>query len=327
MDSTILVSYFEKYTLLDYVIAYGSMGREETPCVKDQAGNVNLYNDLDLILVTEEKVKIALMVPKIKKEIKELFGVKWVDLLIWDNIQLRKKRNTIFYYDLCFKHLAIKGSKKDLAKILVPFPQKKISTYDFYCMYQTRMWAAMSLLIGHEGCHEYSEKKFQSYQCAKAILAVCDFTLLSRDAYTPIVAEKQNKMLANVNGNVDKFLFAHLHNAVKVKLNPDLKVLDYFIDDESLVLELLSFYQVSFMKLLGSRHLVPSVSLLLAVLRMNVSVAVKTVLLRDKRILERNFKRKTINRMFELESSGLTSTMPQRHDKLMLLGLLKDLSE
>ncbi|KFE11151.1 hypothetical protein DN37_3346 [Vibrio cholerae] len=91
MDSSKLVSYFSKYEQIEYVIAYGSIGRGEAPCVKDEKGNYILYNDLDLILVTENRTIVNSLLPKIKEEIKDLFGVKWVDLLVWDRKQLIKK--------------------------------------------------------------------------------------------------------------------------------------------------------------------------------------------------------------------------------------------
>ncbi|WP_394392268.1 hypothetical protein [Shewanella woodyi] len=118
MNSSKLESYFTKYDQLDYVIAYGSIGRGETPYVKDKDGNDRLYNDLDLILVTEQRTTVVSLLPKIIDEIKELFGVKWVDLLVWDKKQLSKKRKTVFYYDLCFRNLVLKGSKRNLLKYL-----------------------------------------------------------------------------------------------------------------------------------------------------------------------------------------------------------------
>ncbi|MGF1721714.1 hypothetical protein L4D20_16915 [Vibrio kyushuensis] len=327
MDNSRLSLYFKQFDILDYVIVYGSMGRGETPYVKNVDGKDCIYNDLDLILVTEDKAKVTSLIPMFKKEIKELLGVTWVDLLVWNSKQLRKKRSTVFYYDLCFKNLVIKGNKQELDQILQLFPQERISTYDFYCMYQTRMWAAMSLLINEKDGHEYSDKQFKSYQCAKALIAICDFILFSYDAYTPMAAEKVSKIRPNSGSDVEKFLSCHLRNAVEVKLNPDSNALHYFIKDESLVIELLHIYQVAFETLLNSKYLNPSLSCWLAVIRMDVSVVVHAALLRDRKILTRNSKRKLLNRLFELESNSKLTTSNRRYEKSTLPVLLKELSE
>ena len=92
------------------------------------------------MLVSENRARINSMVAQIEADIKRLLGVKWVDLLVWNNNELKKKRRTVFYFDLCFKHLLLKGDGKSIAQILQPFAQERIGTYDFFCMYHTRLW-------------------------------------------------------------------------------------------------------------------------------------------------------------------------------------------
>ncbi|ELP4888453.1 hypothetical protein QPB17_003393 [Vibrio cholerae] len=328
MDSSKLVSYFSKYEQIEYVIAYGSIGRGEAPCVKDEKGNYILYNDLDLILVTENRTTVNSLLPKIKEEIKDLFGVKWVDLLVWDRKQLIKKRHTIFYFDLCFKNLVLKGCSQSLAKILRPFPQQKINTYDFYCMYQTRMWAVMSLLIKSEENFGFWDRRFKGYQCAKAILAICDFCLFMKNVYTPIVSDKVDLLTSSGNKNIDRFLSTHLVNATKVKLNPESNALDYFISDQTLVMDLLDVYQISFEKLMLKKHLIPSLASYMMSKKMDLLAVIKSVVQINGKIMKRNTNRKLLNRMFcDFLSSNNDIAIPFEREKSMLPTLLKELSE
>lgn len=322
MDNEDFKLYFSKYDALDFVIAYGSVGRGEAPYIVDDCGKRILYNDLDLILVTENKSEIGMLLPEIKLDLKKKFGVKWVDILVWNDRQLTRKRNTVFYYDLCFKNLLIKGSPSLLKMKIKPFSQKKIKFYDFYCMYQTRIWAVMSLLVNEDG---YFDKRFKSYQCSKVILAICDFALFSEDKYTPIVVDKYGCLGFISDNRVNEFLSEHLSNAVDVKLNPASCALDYFIQDESLVLELLKIYQYSFNMLIYKRSMIPFKFLFS--IKMDLISMVKFLIYGDAKIIKRNSGRKKLCRIFfECFSSDYYPILDER-EKIKLMELLKYLSE
>lgn len=326
MISSRLESYFTQYKELVYVIAYGSIGRGESPFVKNTEGKDQLYNDLDLILVSKNKPQTKSYLTKIKEDIKGFYGVKWVDLIVWDEKQLKKKRRSIFYFDLCFKHLLLKGNRNTLDKILKPYPQDKISTYDFYCMYHTRLWAVMSLLCDEKGNNDLSSKQFKSYQCAKAIIAICDFFLFSYSKYTPMVKDKLKHINFESNKSIGEFLSVHLANAIDVKLNPDSKALYYFIEDDFLVLELLEIYEFSFFCLQKSRHKFPSLALFNISLQTEILAVSKAVLLRSSSVLVRNIKRKKLHKLFKrIIHNGKTTSTQNKINTLP--ALLKELSE
>lgn len=326
MDNSRLESYFARFDDLEYVIAYGSVGRGEAPSVKGPDGKEFIYNDLDIVLVTDDKSKIYPLLSKIEEDIKSLYGVKWVDLLVWSKRQLEKKRRTVFYFDLCFKHLLLKGDRDSISKILCPFPQRRIGTYDFFCMYHTRLWAVMSLLVDKKDAGDFGDEPFKSYQCAKAIIAVCDFTLFSLGAYTPLVRDKPTKVAYGCNDRVGKFLSLHLDHAIEVKLNPDSKALDYFIQDPVMVLNLLYIYQDSFVNLIKSRQSSLSFILFNSFLRMEVLAVANAVLRGNSRLLRRNTNRKKLYQLFKDVLRNSDDSGIRNVDMSPLPDLLRELS-
>ncbi|WP_394392269.1 hypothetical protein [Shewanella woodyi] len=152
----------------------------------------------------------------------------------------------------------------------------------------------MSLLNKEQDSCDFGDKQFRSYQCSKAIIAICDFLLLARNAYTPIVGDKINKLLLGERCEIELFLSEHLLHATEVKLSPDSKALYYFIEDESMVLNLLCIYRIAFMRLLDSKHLLPSFTLFFAATQMDFFAVAKSVLHKNMHFLLRNANRKKL---------------------------------
>jgi hypothetical protein len=194
-------------------------------------------------------------------------------------------------------------------------------------MYQTRLWAAMSLLCDEKDKSNLASKQFKSYQCAKAIIAICDFVLFSYNAYTPMVKDKLKNIPFEKNNSIEKFLSLHLTHAIEVKLNPDSQALYYFIEDSSLVLKLLQIYRNSFLNLLNVRHSIPFIALLKVSLQMEILAVAKAVLARNPSVLLRNTKRKELHQLFKniLRNGNTSISIKNKINTLPVL--LKELSE
>ena len=68
----------------------------------------------------------------------------------------------------------------------------------------------MSLLLDEGDSGSLKSKRLKNYQCAKAIIAVCDFALLSDSAYTPLVNDKATNISSDCKDRTSEFLSRHL---------------------------------------------------------------------------------------------------------------------
>ena len=177
---------FSKYPKIDSVISYGSYGRGEATVI-NAGKSIKLYNDIDLIIVSPDKVEIQSLLDEIKEEVRAIVGTHWVDVLVWNQRDLIKKRNTIFYYDFVNGHRTIYGK----APILNPISSEDITNSDIYNMYQTRMWALSYTLFTEVNA---KDERLLYYQLSKVVIAIVDFLLLSEGVYKTKLHEKEKEI-------------------------------------------------------------------------------------------------------------------------------------
>lgn len=244
-----LKEYFSSIPEIDFVVAYGSYGRgEESYLLID--GKTKLYNDIDLILITNS---LDIKKNNLENDLKKILDVRWVDILVWTEDDFSKKRDTIFFYDLMSSYKVLKGSESYLNKITHDVSDLKISSLDVYDMFVTRSWSLLSLYSDNINIDEDLET-FQSYQCAKLIIAITDFALLSNDSYTSKISDKLILLNALKEGDSRRVnhLLYFLKFAIEVKKNPSSKSLVRFVRNKDEINQLSDLYYYFFFKYLES---------------------------------------------------------------------------
>ncbi|KDN28692.1 hypothetical protein VFDL14_15700 [Vibrio fortis] len=244
-----LIEYFSNIPEIDFVIAYGSYGRGEASYLLVD-GKPKLYNDIDLILITNSS---EIKKESLEKDLKKILNVRWVDILFWTEEDFSKKRDTIFFYDLMSSYKVLKGNQDYLEKITHDVSDLKISPLDVYDMFVTRSWSLLSLYGDNIDIDE-SLEMFQSYQCAKLIIAMTDFALLSNDLYTSKISDKL--ILLNSLKGDELCKISHLsyllNLAIEVKNDPNSESLVRFLRDQNEINHLSELYYYFFFKYLES---------------------------------------------------------------------------
>lgn len=304
MYDTQLKNYFLHLKEIDYVIAYGSYGRGEESYIVD--GDKKLYNDIDLILVVNDK---NIDVLKIKYEIKSILNVRWVDILVWTIKDFSKKRNTIFYYDLMSSYKLLKGNEGELLKFINNINDLNISSLDVYDMFLTRGWSLLSLysqeLIISEKIHI-----FKSYQCAKLIISMVDFVLLSHGRYTSKIVDKLNaiKLMKTDGVQFNNDLIILLEKAILVKFDPQCNALISIVNDRKVISRLHTEYFDLFNLYLNSKKIFTNNRLLYISLKYKrfIMCVIKSILgLNITSISHYLYKMKVIRTLNLINSSSL----------------------
>lgn len=259
-----LSRYFLELPEIKYAIAYGSYGRgEESYLISNKK---KLYNDIDLILIVDDKEIDELA---IKNDLRNILDVRWVDILIWTLDDFSKRRNTIFYYDLMSSYKLLKGDSKQLSKVKVNLNELKISALDVYDMFVTRSWSLLAL-YGDDLSVDESIDMFKSYQCAKLIISMVDFVLLTHNKYTSKISDKLIALKLLKNKKSYESLILLLEKAITVKFDPSSKSLLYIVNDSKGIEKLTKEYFSIFNKYIKSNSLSyihPKVLLLLLKLK------------------------------------------------------------
>ena len=111
-----------------------------------------------------------------------------------------------------------------------------------------------------------------------------------------------------------------------MKLNPDSKALNYFIEDPLMVLSLLYIYQESYLNLIKSRSSFPSLLQSTHSLKMEISTVIKSVMKKDPAVFRRNAKRKELYQLFKDVLRNNAGRGIRDVNKSALRDLLKELS-
>lgn len=244
-----LKEYFTQVEGVDFVLAYGSLGKGELSTYVDENSKKRVYNDIDLIIVVPNKKIFLEKSSKVHEDLKTMFETPWVDILLWDYNDLKKKRFTIFYFDLVQGHEIIYGDPQLLESYLHRFPSHKIKRFDLYKMFLTRSWALGSLYLGDDFFNQFP-KGFKSYQAAKTIIATVDYELMSLGLYQSKLIDKLEIMK---DIETQKTLHDLLLLAIEVKEQPLLSLLDSRLDNlefkEKLRLNFVNSFAKNFKKL------------------------------------------------------------------------------
>lgn len=246
MFDKLLELFFGKYDDIVYAVAYGSYGRGEETYIFDSSGTPALYNDIDLILVVNNKVAFSKNLDKLKTLLRAKLNTYWIDILLWDLKDLQKKRKTIFFYDFCHGHKLFKGNKNTFEQLINPIDVNEITPSDVYNMYITRMWALLSLYGDAQPDNTFPIDIFKSYQCAKVIFAIVDFITLSHGEYVTLIKSKLRVLNKGDYTLLDVNLERLALMAQEIKDNPKSTALNTFLENEKNLLLLHRLYLESF---------------------------------------------------------------------------------
>lgn len=174
------------------IVLVGGYGRSEGSWVYNEEKDEYLpYNDYDIVVVTENQ-SIHADIENIRKELAEKVGIKWIDITIISNDQLKKLHPTIYYYDLKYASRVIFGRIEILDEIPV-FRKNEITLWDVEALFFTRLWTFMGCM-GKEGFDKKQfmgdEARFFKNQMAKAVLATVDAMLIYTHNYEPLYRNK-----------------------------------------------------------------------------------------------------------------------------------------
>ncbi len=308
-----LEAIFSKYPKIDSVIAYGSYGRGEAALI-NTGTSPQLFNDIDLIIVTEDKNKIRAFLEEIKEKIRVVIGTHWVDILIWNQKDLIKKRNTIFYYDLINGSRLICGR----APTFTPISSEDISYNDIYNMYQTRMWALAYTLF--KGGDSKDDKLFY-YQFSKVMIAIVDFLLLSKGVYQTTLYEKEKEFIENFPKDAE--LHELFSSCIYYK-----KTLDDFcfrhlaIDSDEFKSKLLRLYNVSYREVFDTQG-----QQLVTTLYSECRLFTSTVMTSMKSSSTLPFKKYFARLWLSFKTNRLSSSFPNCKTRMRISSVLRLLSE
>ena len=225
---------------LDYCVAVGSYGSEEYARVSGDELPVKLYNDLDLLIVTDRKAELADRLAIARRKISARLNLKWVDFLVWNNKELRRTRHTIFYYDLCRRHRVLIGDNGLFLSKLDLFEQSKISMPDIKALFRTRAWAVLSLFTSNDIYN--NDRILKNYQCAKAIFAIADFLTLTNGNYQTHYKDKRQAVRQLPDTLESSFVKGVITQAYEVKINPESSALDCVVNSSEMLAKLCVCY-------------------------------------------------------------------------------------
>jgi hypothetical protein len=190
--------------------------------------------------VVENKQALTASLNEAQSRIAVRLNLKWVDFLIWDRLELKKKRNTIFYYDMCRRHKVVLGDELEFRSLLHYFDSSEISTYDIRALYRTRSWAVLSLYSSEDLLN--SDPVFRNYQFAKVVFAIADFLCLGYGEYHTSYQAKIDAVKKLPASELQKYLLAVLDAALLVKITPNTCALSSFVSSKKQLQALSLFY-------------------------------------------------------------------------------------
>lgn len=156
---------------IEGILIYGSIGRMEPSFLDGVVCSENLYNDIDIILISGKKIPADILLG-LQNSIKNNYGVKWVDLSVRTPFYFRfTSKRSVLYYDY------INGSRiiyevNPRHRLLRPSQainkRSEIRTLFFtrlYCLY-----AILEFSDGNLRC--LGDRAFVHNQLAKALFAM-----------------------------------------------------------------------------------------------------------------------------------------------------------
>jgi len=168
---------------LTAIIMYGSYGRDEGGWFQDNSGKWCPYNDYDLCIISELKIKDRYL-SEAKKNIADAIGIKWVDLCQFSQNELKIMPISILNYDFKNGSSVIYGSD-EIISLIPNFISSNILLKEAEVLFFTRIYTFLgSIDVSLLGVELDGEAvRFFRNQMAKAILAVVDALLIAKKSY------------------------------------------------------------------------------------------------------------------------------------------------
>ncbi|MCK4577729.1 MAG: nucleotidyltransferase domain-containing protein [Candidatus Marinimicrobia bacterium] len=178
------------------LILYGGYGRDEGSWVISQEGDVRPYNDYDVLVITERPIPDEEVQP-LRKELAAQIGIRWVDIGQKTPVQLARLKPSIFNYDLKHASKVIWGDPTVL-DLIPDMDPARLPLKDTETLFFTRLWTFLGSLDrdGFKRTLQGEESRFFRNQMTKAVLAVVDGWLLTKEAYHFSYREKVKRIIA-----------------------------------------------------------------------------------------------------------------------------------
>jgi len=178
------------------IIIVGGYGRDEGSWIIEN-GRARPYNDYDITIVTEN-ILPQNKIQKIRKQLAEEIGIRWIDIDQLTPKRLKKLKLKIKSYDLKYASKIIFGDKEILNNIH-EYSAQNIPLAEIETLFYTRIWTFLGSLKenGFVVNIEREEARFFRNQMAKAVLAIVDINLLAKGLYHYSYKERVKRFKQN----------------------------------------------------------------------------------------------------------------------------------
>ena len=176
------------------IILYGGYGRNEGAEYIDEKGNRLLFNDIDLLLIVKNKIS-STTINKFKKKLLNEINITWIDFTQYTISQLKRSNKSVFFYDLKYSSIILKGDKNILSNI-PNFSNKKIEYNEIKILFTSRIWCFLGC-FDEKGIGPLNGFKsaFFKNQISKAVFGIIDSILISENCYVTHYKQKKELFL------------------------------------------------------------------------------------------------------------------------------------
>ena len=180
-----LHKYFESDSNIKHIVIYGSVARNEH-LVKYEPHGASLVNDIDILVLVDDIKKYMYRLKNDISYFESYYNTQKVDIVVKRDSEDLRKHRSIWHFDLTYAFTTVYGNKNLFEKKLAQYRQSDIRSFDVFNMFITRSWAVLATLTS------LGSEESVNYQKMKALLAILDIKLLSRNLYSPFIEKKLN---------------------------------------------------------------------------------------------------------------------------------------
>jgi hypothetical protein len=189
----IIKSIIEEVYNIDAIVLGGSYGNGEGVWITSENSDyIFPYNDYDITIITDSYVNPK-VISSLRKTIAAEVDIKWIDIDILTNNELKKLNNRQMNVDLINGNKVIYG-RKDIFEKCKNLNYSKLPYRDIEKQYFTRLWTFFGSLDENISDLSKEQATFFCNQMCKAIFACIDVLLIDKDKYISSYEAKSKRI-------------------------------------------------------------------------------------------------------------------------------------
>lgn len=171
----------QEFPNIVYLAIYGS-GTQIDFERASKSEKIFIQNDLDVLIVVDNVQQKPIDLVILTSMFKQYFVCTDFDFVVKNEKWLKKKRNTLFQYDLVHQNCVIVGDSAAFQKQLYCPPLNKVSKLDLFDYYVTRSWAMCYMYAQAFRIIDENQERL-TIQTRKVITYIADMKAINAGTY------------------------------------------------------------------------------------------------------------------------------------------------